>query len=266
MKSPNGLDANLPVVDLLKDAFDLLWQKRAVVARIFLPLIVILAALDVVNALLPDEQRFLSVRIGLVVFAAVLSVLMATTAHRFTLLDGQADIKALRRLDKSDVRYFLRLLQMALIVMVLISALALSVIVLLAPEDELVALIIILAVIPALYVWSRLSITLPEIALGKYSSLKRALAMSHGNGWRLTLVVFVVPILLMLPFIGVAMLDSVAAIFLAGIGSYVGSLLSIVLLSQSYRFLQGFFDANAQVPDVVEQPLQSQPTDSGFDA
>lgn len=265
MKSPNGLDANLPVGDLLKDAFDLIWQKRVAVARLFWPLIVILAAIDVVNALLPNESRFLSVRIGLIVVSVMFSVLMATTAHRFTLLDGQSEVKALRRWDKSDVRYVLRLFQIILIAMVLISVLAVSAIVLLAPTDEQVALLMLVAVVPVLYVWSRLSITLPEIALGKYSSLKRALAMSHGNGWRLTLVVFGVPILLMLPFLAIAMIDSVAAIFLAGIGSYIGTLLSVVLLSNSYRFLQSFFDADAPVEDAVVPPQTNQ-TDSGFDA
>ena len=95
-----------------------------------------------------------------------------------------------------------------------------------------------------LYFGSRLSITLPEMALGQKSSLGRAWQMSRGNGSKLVLVVFIVPVMMTMPFILLMFGNDTPGLlsYLAAFGTYITTLISLVMLSLSYRFLLEFYE------------------------
>ncbi|MEC8907489.1 MAG: hypothetical protein VYE76_01280, partial [Pseudomonadota bacterium] len=101
MKSPLGLEARIPVFELFKDALFLLWAKRGRLVSMFLPIIIVLVVLDhfsseIVSSLAAsagvDEQlevvEFPLEFWFMTAVSIVLSILLATTVHRFTLMDA----------------------------------------------------------------------------------------------------------------------------------------------------------------------------------
>lgn len=277
MKSRLGLNADLPVVDIVKEAVELLWQKRHDVIKMFLPAILLLAAVDwasqyffpqdessPVQAIQPGQLLFLLVSV-------ILSILLATACHRFTLLPQERwDANALHGWRREEFRYLLRGLQIGAICGALFMAVLLGLMVVVGEERAVFAAGG--AVMVTLYVWARLSITLPEMALGQRSGLSRAWQMSQGNGSKLVIVVWVVPVIMAAPFWltflnngGIGLLN-----YLSAFGIYLTTLISLVMLSLSYRFLLDFYESEEGVDESLNRDNNaidnSHRDDSGFDA
>ena len=138
MKSPLGLEARLPIFDLFKDAVFLLWAKRGRLVSMFLPIIVVLMVLDHYSSALGEsvmatvgevagETKDMPEGMGrflvLTLVSMLLSVLMATTVHRFSLQDSAFWPKnALRFPIRSDWRYLARSVQiLAICVLILMG-------------------------------------------------------------------------------------------------------------------------------------------------
>ena len=268
MKSRLGLEAELPVVDIVQEAVELLWEKRADVIRMFLPAILILAAIDWASQhFFPGDAEaevpvFHPEQLIFVLASVVLSILMATACHRFTLLPKEGwNANAIHSFGRNEFRYLLRGLQIAVCCMVVFFSAMMGLMALVGPERAIFAVAV--AVMLMLYIWARLSITLPEVALGTKSDLARAWSMSKGNGSRLVVVVWVVPIIMALPFWLAFMAEDASGLlnYLAAFGIYLTTLVGLVMLSLSYRFLLDFYEGEEQ----PQQP-QSQPDDSSFDA
>ncbi len=248
MKTRSGLMAQLPVLDLFKESVQLLWQKRKQVVVAFLPALLLLAALDWYSSTQLADQQAKGMLLALV--STLISVLLATTCHHFTLRPEQATPNMLRFYGRNEWRYFLRLIQIGFIAGMVFFAVMMAVILLLTnavhaqqvvEQPQLAAAGILVAAIPALYLWGRLSITLPELALGQASSLKHAWQLSQGNGNKLALVVVIIPMLSMAPFFALLWLDNTALQFIGSFGTYLTTLISIVALSLSYQFLNDFY-------------------------
>jgi len=285
MKSPLGLEARIPVIDLFKDALFLLWAKRARLFTMFLPIIIVLVVLDrysaaitepilaamgaeagAMNATFPPEFWIVT---GI---SMLLSILLATTVHRFTLQDASHwPTNALRIPNRSDWRYLLRSIQLMLVsagAAMVVTFIALIVLGVFTGATDPAAMeqVVPLAIIPAfmvmLYLLARLSITLPEIAIGtEGSDLKRAWRMSKGNGTRLVIVALVLPLVVNLPFFLLVSLDNVITNVIAAFGIYSMTLISITVLSLSYQFLLEFYE-----PQADEEVIPEKDDDDGMDA
>ncbi|MDO6805459.1 hypothetical protein Q4595_23605, partial [Wenyingzhuangia sp. 1_MG-2023] len=72
------------------------------------------------------------------------------------------------------------------------------------------------------------------------------------------MVVWIAPLLISGPFLLLFLLDNTLLNYLAAFGSYVTSLISLVMMSLSYRFLTSFESGN-------DHPVVSSSSD-GFDA
>lgn len=266
MKSPLGLSADLPVADLVSEAVALLWSKRAAVIKMFLPAMLILALVDWSSSTFLAENNYAG-QFGFLIVSILLSVVFATSCHRFTLLpQDKWDANALHGMRREEFRYLLRGLLLGVIGAVVFFCTMLVAMLFIGQEEAWLGAVA--GVLPALYIWSRLSITLPELALGQKSDLKRAWSLSEGNGSRLVLVVFIVPVALASPFLALFMLDHSVLSYVAAFGTYITSLISLVMLSLSYRFLLDFYE-----PQVAENEQEYQPAetsvkqqDGGFDA
>ncbi|MEC8443398.1 MAG: hypothetical protein VXZ05_04260 [Pseudomonadota bacterium] len=267
MKTPLGLEAELPVMELFKDALFLLWEKRAFLIPMFAPIIVVMVMLEfysthlteLLMAQMPELEHgavpkgtweFLIVS-GISMF---LSVLMATTVHRFSLQPKALwPRNALRLPLPSDWRYLLRTVQIVvicsgagIIVTTLLGGLATA---LGAPANSPIGFIAAAAVV--LYLMARLSVTLPEIAIGtKGSDLGRAWRMSTGNAGRLLFVVLGLPMLVALPFTFFYLFGHLVTNLIAAFGVYVMTLVSVTVLSLSYQFLREFYEP--EVTELVE--------------
>lgn len=266
MKSPIGLSADLPVLDITREALLLLWQKRVAVVRMFLPAMILLALVDWASSDLLGEDNQ-SARLIFVAVSLILGVLFATACHRFTLLpQEQWDANALHSFGRDEGRYLLRAIVIGVVAALVFFLIMLGLMLWAGQAQELVPLAAVAGALPALYIWARLSLTLPELALGRNSPLKRSWAMSEGNGSRLVLVVIILPVLMMLPFFALYTFDSAILNYLAAFGSYITSLISLVMLSLSYRFLLEFYEPPAAVDAQPEQARKESDQTTGFDA
>ncbi|WP_300428321.1 hypothetical protein [uncultured Thalassolituus sp.] len=285
MKSPLGLEARLPVFDLFKDSLFLLWTKRTRLISMFLPLILILVVLDHFSTQLQaemfaafeqatDTNPAVFEKYGRMIFfgltSMLLSVLLATTVHRFSLQDpSQWPLNALRVPTRYDLKYLLRS-----IVVVLASAFVGGIAVMMAsvvlasvmgPEEaqKLSVVVAVPCLMLMIYVMARLSVTLPEIAIGtEGSDLGRAWRMSQGNGSRLVIVVLALPLLVSSPFILLANVGNTVTDIIAAFGVYFMTLISITVLSLSYQFLVEFYEPQEDEQVVAEDNKD----DSGMDA
>ncbi|MEQ3694010.1 MAG: hypothetical protein ABNH16_03690 [Thalassolituus sp.] len=268
MKSPLGLEARLPIFDLFKDAVFLLWAKRGRLVSMFLPIIVVLMVLDHYSSALGEsvmatvgevagETKDMPEGMGrflvLTLVSMLLSVLMATTVHRFSLQDSAFWPKnALRFPIRSDWRYLARSVQiLAICVLILMGVSvvggAFAGILSGAASPEAIQQTIILFMVPGfmimLYVSARLSVTLPEIAIGtEGSDLSRAWRMSKGNGSRLLIVVLLLPFIVTSPFLMLYSFDNIMMNIIAAFGIYAMTLISVTVLSLSYQFLLEFYE------------------------
>lgn len=268
MKSPLGLEARLPIFDLFKDAIFLLWAKRARLASMFLPIIVVLIILRYFSSSMGESfmeaMTVIDIEtegwpegtgrlIAVVLVSMFCSALMATTAHRFSLQDASLWPKnALRVPIRSDWRYLMRSVQIILICS-LVSMVAtmlgtvLLAVVTGAQDPESIAQATEVLMIPIamlmLYVFARLSVTLPEIAIGtEGSGLSRAWHMSKGNGVRLIIVVLLLPLFVASPFLMLYQFDNIVMNTIAAFGGYAMTLISVTVLSLSYQFLLEFYE------------------------
>ena len=253
MKSPLGLEARLPVVDIVKEAAVLMWQKREYVLRLFLPVIVLMGLIDFINMVYfspPAEEGspVIYTKEGILAQLLVLlfAILMATTAHRFTLTDSsQWPATALHIPGKAELRYLVRGIQIGILSAFLVLVFTM---VGFAFGKDIAVIMMLVGVLAASYFLARLSVTLPEIALGYKSPLSRAWAMSKGNGNSLVIVVLVLPVLLTLPLTLLAILAEGALMQLVGLaGSYLATLLSLIVLSLSYQFLLNFYEPDSPI-------------------
>lgn len=245
MKSPLGLEARLPITDLLQEAVQLLWSKRVDVMRLFFPVILLMTAVDFVNMTYfmsesdAVQQSISTQTIVSQLIILLFTILMATAAHRFTLLPrDQWPSTALRMFGRNEMRYLIRIIQ----VFAIACGIALPIIMLgFVIGEGTVPIFAVLGFMSALYVSGRLSITLPEIALGARTNLRRAWELGEGNGSRLIIVVVVIPTLMLFPFLALMQSESALAHFLGTFTAYLGSLLSVTILSLSYQFLHSFY-------------------------
>lgn len=186
------------------------------------------------------------------VIVLVFTILMATAAHKFTLLPReQWPSNALRLLGINEIRYFVRVVQIGVIgAAIVIGVILVS----LVFGKQAFPIGLMFGAMIAIYVSGRLSITLPEIALGRFSQLNRAWDMGKGNGSMLVIVVVVLPMLLTVPFMIPSLLTENGVLrFIATFATYIGSLISVTVLSLSYQFLLDFYEPSSSYSDDGDQ-------------
>jgi len=286
MKSPLGLEARLPVFELFKDALFLLWAKRSRLITMFLPIIVVLVVLDQYSSAMSDSlmasvdpeamggMTASMVQMMIVtILSMLLSILLATTVHRFSLQDSSHWPKnALRLPNRYDWRYLGR----SVLISIVAAAVATFVILISSGlaalsgnvNKESMTAAMGLAMVPGimvmLYIVARFSITLPEIAIGtEGSDMGRAWRMSKGNGSRLVIVVMALPLLVNIPFLLLFALENTLGNIIASFGVYSMTLISITVLSLSYQFLVEFYEPEESENVVPEADPKD---DSSLDA
>ncbi len=247
MKSPMGLDANLPVMDLLKEAVGILYVKRAELTRRFMPLILVMVALDVVGQYVLGESPIGQLLTSLL--AASLSAVVATGAHRMT-LRPQEPMYPDGYFGATQLSYIGRSILISMIAAVICVPAMMTMIISMSSSPEGtplsggVIVFMVASVMLAIYVSSRLMITLPEVALSKQTSFSRAWKLSQGNGSRMAIVVWILPIVMMIPALLLMLVDSLITLILGSLISYIATLVGLVTLSLAYQFVAEFSDDN----------------------
>ena len=266
MKSPLGLEARLPAIDIVKESAVKMWQQRQQVLQLFLPVILVMTMIDFLNITyftpaepvpgeLPPVESMAANLLGL-----LFTLLMATAAHKFTLLDSAYWPKtALHLPGRNEVRYFVRFLQLVVIAAAMVVIASLPSYAIGPPVGDVVQMF---GIFFAIYVLARLSVTLPEIALGHRSPMSRAWAMSKDNGGALVLLVVILPVVLTLPVTIMAVFSDDLLVRLIGIaGTYFATLLALIVMSTSYQFLLNFYEPDSPVLKGRNTPASHQDDD-----
>jgi hypothetical protein len=104
------------------------------------------------------------------------------------------------------------------------------------PNDTWIRLVVLVAKIPALYLFARLCLVFPATAVDRRVNLKWAWRLTENNGWRLVLIVAVLPwiisqVVSVLYRSGASAIETVALSFLGTVLFAV----EVAALSLSYR-------------------------------
>ena len=240
----------LPVINTLKKAFLLVKRNANSLIKSLLPSGILILFLNLIDQFeyLPEGKPILLL---FFVVSSVLFTLFAITCHRTILLGNESVPKygvnswtsrEWRFLWRGIVAYFYLIL-LFVAVMVPLSFLASSV----SNEFGFIEIIIVLGILPGIYIFSRLSILFPATAIEKKVGWDWALDTSKNNGWRLVVVIGLIPFLLNLILSHSLGTFFILDVFLELLGIIV-TIFEIAVLSMAFKFLSESTEA---------MPLQS---------
>ena len=199
--SPSGPQKKLPVAKILFGAFSIPGGDRITYLRALLIPAIGLIAVMLMWRLAVLQQIEVSSWQLYIVYSCLFS-LFAVACHRLVLLppytqnDSQADHSFHRILRFFGWMVFIYLVYMAIFVSVtMVLGTALLNVISASREDESRAfqLVQLIAAVPATYVLGRLSLVLPATAIDKQVDLRWSWDRTRENGWRLVIVVGILP-------------------------------------------------------------------------
>lgn len=213
------------LVDVLQAALAaLLENPPLLLQRIMLPLIVLLVG-TLLSGLLPATAT-LGAALNFVGY-----VLLAVAVHRYILVGDPA--LADENLGKAAFLYFVWLIATGVV------AALIAVPIMLMLASVISGFGVFFALLPALYVTSRLSLVLPDRAIGRETEWREIWAVSVGNGWKLTAILVLLPMLFSLPFsLLQAVLPAGFSVLIEVLAVAPLVILNVALLSIAYQQLR----------------------------
>lgn len=194
----------IPVFQIIRDAIIIPWHKRATMFRALLGISVMLIMANLIEPLGRKELGWISTFIS-VVFFGLAFALFAVTCHRLILLGDRSVPKyGLIRWSSRETRFVGRTLLIYLcawVAAVVPSILAFQFIpyaLALRPSWVMFAISFFAIIALPAYLFARLSVLLPATAVDERPRFAWAWDITRGNGWRLFLVVSVLPVALWL--------------------------------------------------------------------
>jgi hypothetical protein len=246
----------IPVVSIIRDAIVIPWRKRATMFRALLGISAILIALEMILPPVGERQQMSPV--SSLVFAVLLGLaftVFAVTCHRLVLLGGESVPKyGLTKWSSRETRFVGWALLgyfCILSVWVLLSIPVLGLLLMFhLSSNPWVLVVVYLVMIPCGYVFARLSVLLPATAVDERPNVKWAREVTEGNGWRLVLIVGVLPVVL---WAGPSYLlgHSLFVDVLIHVAACLLYVVQIAALSLSYQHLAGRYG------DIPESLVQS---------
>lgn len=244
----------LSVTKILLGAFLIPWWNASRFAKsLAIPALVLIPLTVGAESLVAEDSNSILFEVFFVTFC-LFSALFAITTHRLVLLPN-ADYKQTFQITAfSRIGKFILWVIILAIIENLLSAPAFLVLSSLQNENAVsdladqafsnfgsflfTTLFQILLSLPAMYVASRLSLALPSSAVDRSIGLAGSWKSTRGNGWRMVVVVFLLPgvlfsLLNLIPLLNIEGLTLIIAIPLVGIGFIV----QISALSLSYQEL-----------------------------
>jgi membrane-anchored glycerophosphoryl diester phosphodiesterase (GDPDase) len=235
----------LPAMKVIIGAFLMTWALRKKLALALIYPSICLVLLTLVPYFSGNQ---LSTPVSWLVdlFYLMISCIFAVTCHRIVLLDAPSSFRSSLHWTRRETRFLGWALLIAmffvLAIFILITFATLSGVNISAIKDPgnngaLTAVLILMA-IPVVYVSARLSLIFPATALDRKHDLRWAWKQSHGNGWRLAIVVGGLPFIFS-QLLGLFIRENATifeTVFLAIAGVIVVAI-EVIALSLAYREL-----------------------------
>ena len=252
--------APLPVWETIRDAFIITWQRKRQFLRVLILPILLLMMVEHVH--IEAWSPIVGVEIWpLLPLYFVIIMLLALSCHRVVLISDD-EVSILHRLgilpwSWREIRFLGWGLLVSLYTYILfpMAALAFILVVYFLPENILDSVkafpifrMLIFSHIPMLttllcisYLVARWSLILPATAVDKRLTLSEAWNLATGNGWRLTIIVGILPFCFgMLGLFFFHDNDSTILSITISIISYLLLTVEITALSLAYKFLSKF--------------------------
>lgn len=237
----------LPIKEIFFDAISLPMRHFKSILKFGSPLIIVFIlsviiaiSLGNVSAMKP-YATFTSLLLSLIVVA---SLVMAIVGLHRTFLMNENDIRQTRliRWSGREMRFVgwwaLIGLCALLIIMPFFLILGTKFIDLVSGSGNFLPIVLVAMNIPIVYLVSRWSLVLPATAIDiRNRTLIWSWGLSKGNGWRLTFLIGVLPLLVDVLFKYVPKLDSIFFYFVVIFVWFVVAIIEIGLLSLSYKYL-----------------------------
>jgi len=244
MYSNSTIPTPLPVIGVIRDAVQFVWDKRARMLCALAVLMVILLIVEHAVTLANDNPlKFVQAFIKMALYC-----LFAITCHRLVLLgDPGVPDYGLRTWTLRESKYMgwsLVILVVWLLFSFVINSLIVSAFIRdveaggRAEAFHSIQPYFYFSYIPVLYIFSRLSVLYPAIALGQPVNAQWAWRITEDNGWRLTIVVCLLPSVLF--YLAGLLLRENATFVESLILELLGFILlavGVVALSFSYKLL-----------------------------
>jgi hypothetical protein len=232
----------LPVTNIVRESVLVVWLKRGRLCRALAGTGLTLAALDMAqNAVdrLDWQLNFLLVFLNAMVFT-----LFAVTCHRIVLLsEAETPVFGIHSWSQRETRFLGWTVTSAFYFMMIGLAMAMFADVFSPSSFKHKGLspLFYAALIPGAYVFARLSVLLPATAVDERRDIKWAWDATSSNGWRLVLVVTLLPGVLGTAVSFFEMRQYPIVEFVGHFLSYALVAIEIAVLSVSFRFLRRTF-------------------------
>ena len=253
----------LAVFTTIRNAYAFVWQGHRDFLSLALPAVVVLAVVWTLIAWIEipatptkaEDANGLGDLIYSVISLAVW-VMFAVAWHRRYLVPGEATtIRAALRWRRRQTRFLLLAIGvgvLAILVLLVTSVVAGLFGTLFNGVWQMLLLAIVIAWVPVLLIYARLSLLFPSTAVDHLMSFRECWRFTRGNGWRLALIIFLIgaPVFVIAVLIQLAVAhilgfleitESVATSFVAAFVVeavwFVGIAAGVSALSISYRTL-----------------------------
>jgi len=231
----------LPIWKVILNAFQLVWVMRSEFLKKLSLSYVLIILLENVGKSLDEESRYLGYIV--VLLTPIFYTYFAVICHRLVILGNESVPPfGIRKWTMRETRFLGWLTGFWLFLMLFMesrSVLARLLISLFGISGVTVFLIsLIIIILSVIYLLARLSMIFPAAAIGKKPGIKWAWNISEGNGWRLLLIVGVMPLTLGIIQIYLETADTtVIEDIVNSMLAFVVSIIEISAISLSYKEL-----------------------------
>jgi len=246
MDNDSTIPVPLPVIKTIRNAFQFVWDKRARMLRaLAIPAVLILVAELAFTFANDDPLKWVQAFILIAIYT-----LFAITCHRLALIgdEGVPDYGLLTWTQR-EWRY----LGWSLVIMIIwalfffvINSVVVSIVTRLVQAGVKMETIqpfepfVLLACTPILYLFARFSVLYPAISLDQPVTAKGAWRLTAHNGWRMVIVVCLLPLLLYF-LLGLLLRENATHVetFIHNLLGLILLSVEVVALSFSYQHLAG---------------------------
>ena len=242
-KYPKKNMQNLPVNRIVKEAVLIVWRKRFMLLQALIGTGVALASLDMARNHALEKPHWVFVLL-FSVSSAIIFTLFAVTCHRIILM-GEATVP--RYGIHSWTRRELRFLGWTIVgycyfigitmIIGMPTAFVSSILFTYEFTHKIFQVFGYAVWLPGAYVFARLAILLPATAIDERHDMKWAWDLTSNNGWRLAVVVILLPGLLAAAVDFFEIRRYLIIEFILHLLSYALMAIEIAVLSVSFRFL-----------------------------